>query len=211
VLRLCACGCGEQVKTGEFKRGHFHRGRAADRPQPIPGPDDLDGISMDDIMDLGDIPVIEDSPPSLPPGGDVPPWEDIPPDEPPADLGKPRERRRAPGPAKVTAAVRKDVTAKIAIPCMILGKVWEARDPICGGAFVAQVPATAEAFAGWVCDSPDLLDWMTSSAGGFMHVLNILAALGPVATVVYGHHVTHTIVPNGQPVMSQPDLSAYRA
>src|SRR5215469_12699113 len=55
LLPLCACGCGERVKTpgAEFKRGHFHRGRAdGPRLEPIPGPEDE--VSDDELFDLGE-------------------------------------------------------------------------------------------------------------------------------------------------------------
>lgn len=210
-VRLCACGCGEPVKTGEFRRGHFHRGRAEDRPGPLPGPEDeIDFGDLEDMMDVGDLPLPEGPP--VPPPGEVPPWDELPPDEPPVDLGKPgkRDRARAGRPPKVTVTARKSIRAKIAIPMLIGGKIWEARDPVCGGTFVAQVPATAQAVADWVCESPDLVAWIEQEGGGFMHALNVAAALGPVAMTFYGHHISHTIAPDGR-AQPEPDMRQYAA
>lgn len=203
-LPLCACGCGERVATpgATWKRGHFRRG---EHLAPLPGPDD--DIDLDEI-DLGE-------PPELPGQEPASPWpgtgdEEIPPDAPPADLkdakGGPRKR----GP-RVTATVRKDINAKISFGLEIPGQVWAARDPWCGGTFIVQRPAIADALTDIVCDSQDLVEWFTGPAGGFMKWFKLLAALQPVAVTVYGHHVAHTI---GGEELERPrerDMSRYAA
>lgn len=205
ALPLCACGCGEQVATpgAKWKRGHFHRGEQS-HLEPLPGPDD--DIDLSEEIDLGEPP--EQGPPWYGPGG--PPVEDVlPPDAPPADLkDAKRPPRRAP---KVTATLRKDISAKISLGLEIPGRVWAARDPYCGGTFVQQRPAIADALTDIVCDSPDLVEWFAGPAGGFMKYLTLAAALQPVAVVVYGHHVAHTIGSEDQGQGQQQDMSRYAA
>ena len=95
--------------------------------------------------------------------------------------------------AKVTATVRRDIEAKIRMMLEVPGRVWESRDPLCGGMFVQQLPATSAAWTDIVCDSPDMVAWFTGVGGGFMKWLNAIVALQPVGMVVWGHHVAHTL------------------
>ena len=217
VLHPCACGCGEMVKN-TYARGHHMRKR---RLVPLPGPDvadedldmgllepDLPGIG-DDLHDQRHGDRARDDLPS-----DLHDEEPIPQDRPPGHLSAPpggRERgsQRRAGPVRVTAAVRKDITAKIKMPLFVGGKIWEARDPWCGGTFVAQFDPISEAFADIVCDSADLVAWFTGPAGGFMKYLNLATALAPVAQVAWAHHIAHSIGREGQP--EQPDMARYAA
>jgi hypothetical protein len=73
------------------------------------------------------------------------------PDPPPAH-GR-REWRKGKGgprpprakPSKVTAGIRNDIDAKISFALEIPARVWEARDPVCGGTFVEQRPEISAA------------------------------------------------------------------
>ena len=208
-INTCACGCGTEIgPDSQWARGHFHRGRAENRVQPIPGPEDE--IDLDGILDMGEVPDPgAGTGAGKRPGGDFPPWDDLPPDEPPIDLGKPKDRPPRGKAPKVAAGLRRDIDAKITIQLMIGGKIWVARDPICGGVFVAQVPPTADALTDIVCQSSDLVEWFTSTGGGFMLYLNLGAALLPVVQVVGAHHVFHTIGP--APEQAQPDMAQYAA
>jgi hypothetical protein len=121
------------------------------------------------------------------------------PDPPPAH-GRKQWRRetkeRATRPAaavRVTAGVRKDVNAKLSILLGVPGSVWQARDPLCGGTFMEELPNISAALANFVCESPDMLEWFIGSGGRFMLVLDILASLMPIGTVVMAHHVYHSI------------------
>lgn len=203
--RYCLCGCGTPV-TNKWVRGHSARGQGGGAGlAAVPPPGDP-AWDSDDVLDVGElIPDAADST-GTPPVGDASPADggdgssagSVPPadDEPPAHAR--REWRRGPRPSKgkparITNAIRTDITAKIAFALQVPGMVWQARDPLCGGTFVQQIPETAEAFADIVCDSPDLVAFMTGPGGNFMKVLKVGAALYPVATVLMAHHVYHTI------------------
>lgn len=111
--------------------------------------------------------------------------------------------------SRVTVAVRTDIDAKISLALEIPGRVWQARDPVCGGTFVEQRPAIASALTEIVCQSADLVAWFAGSGGQFMLYLNLTAACWPVATVVMAHHVYHSI---GQAEdMQQPGYQEYPA
>lgn len=209
-MPLCACGCAQPVATpgAKWKRGHFHRGEAPTRLRPLPDTEDEAMAELDEEIDLGE-------PPELPGqpwdgnGGGPEDFGEIPPDALPADLGDSGKQRRR-GAPRVTATIRKDINAKISLGLELPGRIWQARDPWCGGAFIHQRPAIADALTDIVCDSADLVDWFTGPAGGFMKYLKLAAALQPVAVVVYGHHVTHTIGEK-QGQREQPDMSRYAA
>jgi hypothetical protein len=115
---------------------------------------------------------------------------------------------RAPSAAKITAAIHKDIHAKISVGLEIPGRVWQARDPLCGGTFVEQRPAIADALTGIVCDSPDLVAWFTGPGGKFMKWLDLMMAVAPVAMVVGAHHVFHTV---DDVDAQQPDYGQYAA
>ena len=217
-LHPCACGCRTQVR-GTYARGHFAKAEAARRKlTPLPGP----GVP-DDELDMG---ILE---PDLPGDSDAQPdpyidqmasehqqeYEPderlIEPDKPPGHLNAPSGTSRG-GARKirVTATTRRDISAKVGMLLLVPGKIWEARDPWCGGAFVTQLPATRDALADIICDSADLVAWFTGPAGGFMKYLSLATALQPVGIMVWAHHVAHSVgSPDGQ--ASQPDMARYAA
>jgi len=218
-MNPCACGCGE-LTSGTWKRGHWARGEHGFDPAkhgpvevPLPGPDD-----PVDLGELGpDTDGMPDGPYTLSPaeqewlarhGGEAARaaanLEDFRPDEPEIlELGP----DPAPGPVRdkpagkgsrrpvvrVTAATRKDIEAKFGLMLEVPGRVWAARDPYCGGTFVAQIPDIRAASVELICQSPDLVAWFTGVGGGFMLWLNLLTALQPVAMTAWAHHVAHAI------------------
>lgn len=208
--RTCACGCGTPV-TNKWARGHSGRGEGgfrADKSVPrvasLPPPDDPwweeDAGGPHDLGELNPDPEPPAAGTSAPAAGDEtgPVYEPGPvqPDPPPAH-GK-REWRRAPKsaprkPTRVTAGIRNDIDAKIRFALQVPGAIWQARDPLCGGTFVQQIPDTAEAFTDIVCDSADLVAFFTGPGGSFMKFLKVGAALMPVVQVVAAHHVYHTV------------------
>jgi hypothetical protein len=211
-LNTCLCGCGE-LTSGQWRRGHHSRGEdgydqarhgAPGTPLPPPPPGG-DG----DLDDDGLIPVIDPPVPADPAGAhtgpllssvpddyrgrhaDEDPAAGLPADPPPAaprDIPAPRGKH-----ARVNAGVRRDIEAKVGILLEVPARVWEARDPWCGGTFVAQLPATRAAFTDLVCESPDMVAWFTGVGGGFMKLLNLLVALQPVGTMMYAHHIAHAV------------------
>lgn len=207
-LHPCACGCGEQV-AGRWARGHHRRGAANPQPDLLPGPgEDLD-IG---IIDLEEPPEPDSPPPPPPPDG--PEDDEIRPlGYPAGPRGKGTGKPRARSPVRVTVATRKDIAAKVALMLYVPGKVWETRDPYCGGMFVHQGPAIGDALTDIICQSPDLIAFFTGPAGGFMIYLNLLTALQPVALTVWQHHIAHAI---GSPAEDgqgppRPDMAQYAA
>lgn len=194
---------------GDWKRGHWARGEGGALPEPLPGPgeepDDVDGDGEPD--DMGEIdldapagwgrPVEEPLEGSGPPPGrewwEFPSEPPEPPedDPPPAKIGK---GRKAPGaPPKVSAAVRRDIHAKIRFIAVPVCQLWEMRDPLCGGAAVRAEPDASAAFCDIVLQSPDLIALFTGPASAFMIYVRLLFALLPVFQTIYAHHVSHVI------------------
>jgi hypothetical protein len=211
-LNPCACGCGELV-PGTWKRGHSSRGYAGLRSLPPPdAPDEA-------FEDLGFAepepePVLEVSNPAE--DWQPPPFE---PEPAPAHARREWRRpspsgskgRKAKTPPKVTAGVRGDIDAKISFALEIPGRIWAARDPVCGGTFVQQRPEIASALTEIVCQSSDLVAWFTGPGGMFMLWLNLVAAAWPVATIVLAHHVYHSLDEGLVVDAQQPDYSRYAA
>lgn len=100
---------------------------------------------------------------------------------------------RRPAPVRVTASIRQDIDAKISFALEIPGRLWQAKDPVCGSAFVEQRPEIAGALTEIVCNSPELVAWFTGAGGGFLLYLNLCAAVWPVATLVLAHHIYHSV------------------
>jgi hypothetical protein len=188
---------------GTWARGHARRGEnGARRVRPIPGPDAIPDEMMEDAGEL-----IPDEPAESPfldgpaePAGDLPPIGagSFPGDDPAAAHSR-RDWKRAPGkkpaarPGRITAGIRGDIDAKIRFALQVPGTIWQARDPLCGGTFIEQIPETAEAFTDIVCDSADLVAFFTGPGGNFMKLLKLGAALMPVVQVTMAHHVYHSI------------------
>lgn len=207
-LHPCACGCGQQV-TGRWARGHHRRGAANPQPDLLPGPDDDLDVG---IIDLGEPPE-PDSPP--PPAPEPPPEDDEvrPLGFPAGPRGKAGKPRPVSSPLRVTVATRKDINAKVQLMLYVPGKLWETRDPYCGGMFVHQSPEIGDALTDIICQSPDLIAFFTGPAGGFMIYLNLLTTLQPVAMAIWAHHIAHAI---GSPAEDgqgppRPDMAQYAA
>jgi len=207
---------------GTWKRGHKARFEAHGTCAAaglLPGPD----VPDDDLDDWADLGVVGPPPPSRagspgtatggtagggagsgntnsPDGaGEDDPFDDdeLVPDPPPGHVTRQGQRQGRPaaghGKVRVTAALRKDIEAKIRFVLVPTGQVWQARDPACGGTFAYQEPEISASLAEIVCDSPDLIGWFTGPAGGFMKYFRLFMALQPVGLTIYGHHVAHTI------------------
>jgi len=192
-------------------------------------PDEIGSADFDDLglIDIPDIPD-PDAAPSVPPSpfltgsreGTPPPPEAPPePDEPPAHARKHRRRiipETQPGektklPPRVIAGIRRDITAKVSVPLEISGTIWAARDPLCGGVFLAQRPAVADALTDIIMESPDLIAFFTGPAGAFMRYLNLAGALWPVFEMIAAHHVYHSVetpVPGHREMPAPPARAA---
>lgn len=194
---LCACGCGGTLSASNksgYKRGHYLK-NGNGKLTVLPSPDeDLDaGEALPDGAELADY---EDFPEWLngPQSEPEPEPEQIRDDPPPARLRAADGRARTTKRTRVTVGVQKDVQAKIRMVLVPLGTmVLAPRDPICGGTFVQQEPEISEALAEIICDSPDLLNWFTGPAGGYMKYFKLFMACLPVGMAVVGHHMAHSI------------------
>lgn len=209
-MNPCACGCGTLV-AGTWKRGHSKRGVAGFRPLPDPGApdsafdfglaeptgqvpgqqefdfgdeldgqgDELDGDELDG--QAGEAPRLAEPGPAHTSRS----WR----------RKKPRAAKAGarPRPPRLTASVRTDVDAKVSFALEIPGRVWQARDPVCGGAFVEARPEISAALTEIICNSPDLLAWFMGAGGGYLLYLNLMAALWPVITLWMAHHIYHTV------------------
>lgn len=92
----------------------------------------------------------------------------------------------------VTAAVKKDIAGKLAFLMTIPAMMWSVSDPYCGGEFQQTIPPLSAALADIVTDSPDLVTWFTSG-GGYMKWLTTITLLQPTLTMMWKHHVSHSI------------------
>jgi hypothetical protein len=92
----------------------------------------------------------------------------------------------------ITATVRKDIRAKIALMLGIPAMMIKKRDPWCGTVLVEQVPDIADALADLVADSPDLVEFFTGS-GTYMKWLKLAVALQPVAEMGWHHHILRAV------------------
>jgi hypothetical protein len=164
------------------------------------------------IEDIGEIPFVPEvgTPPAggpaegSVPGPPAPPGPDAGADEGPGHARKDWRKQQQPRPApgrpraiRVTAGIRADISAKVSMPLAIAGGIWEARDPLCGGAFVRQRPDIADTLTDIICDSADLVAFFTGPGGAFMKYLNLGAALWPVIEVAAAHHVYHSVALDG--------------
>ena len=194
------------------------RGRPGERRlSALPGPDELDDLPPEEfegIINISDEPM-PGGPPTREPRPEPPPEPEPGEDEPPAHARREWGRTTRTRPQKgklprVTQAIRGDIDAKISFALEIPGRVWQARDPVCGGVFVEQRAEMAGALTEIVCQSPDLVAWFAGGGGQFMLWLNVMAAAWPVVTVVMAHHVYHSVeaAPEAGPA---PDYRQYAA
>jgi hypothetical protein len=144
------------------------------------------------------------------------PLDEVPPSPPPAKRGRPR-KTTAPGlaadPAPKPRAKRrrrttpretpaKAIENEIAAQLLMLAKIWQIKDPICGGALETQAGEIA-AWAGSQAErSPGFARACRAltSSGGW---LGGVTASAPVLVAVYMHHV--------QPRLDQARLTAAQA
>ena len=213
------CKPGNQTDCSDCRRAGLGR-VSVTRPRdtvplaPIPGPDSDEAEPDDDdeFGDDGEIPAElleqqEDSEPEEEQERKTEPAHPL-----PGFLrdGKPK-RAKVPAPKiRVTAAIRKDVEAKIRFVLMPSAQLFAMRDPVCGSVAVEQEPEISSAFAEIVCDSPDLVAWFTGPAGGFMKYFRLVMAVQPVLMIGWAHHIAHAVIDPAE-MADQPDYSAYPA
>jgi hypothetical protein len=202
---------------GNWKRGHKARFEAHGSCLPVllPGHD-----VADEDLDLG----LVGPPPRLVQAAEHEPDdddvydqdEDVPADPPPLHLakdGQPRGKTKAGGHSqrRVTITIKRDIEAKLGMMLMVPGRVWAARDPICGGAFVQAEPEIRSAAVELICQSPDLIEFFMGAGGGFMLWLNLLVACQPVVMTIWMHHIAHSLQVADDGQVYQVDPKAYAA
>jgi hypothetical protein len=171
----CQCGCGELLPEGstrQFKRGHKAN------PGGIPN-EGFSEISADDVLTIDDVAAST-------------------PDDPdPVDTEtKPKITHR------VTAAMRKDIEGKLALGFGLIGQSWMMIDPLCGKMMVDTGPDMAKAYTPLLCQSPEVVKWLTKS-GNWMLWVNAVMATAPLLQMIFAHHLARTITvdrlstPNG--------------
>lgn len=177
---VCLCGCGESLPEGStraFKRGHKDRATDPDSgftetPLPEPGEDNefaTEGwplnLSIDDAALMT-------------------------PDDPePRDTGEVKPPRPK---MKITPSVRKDVQGKMTFALALGGQVWIMADPICGTAFVENTENIAAKLTPIICQSPDVVKWLTKSSNFILYV-DLFMALWPVLQLVFAHHIAKSL------------------
>ena len=128
--------------------------------------------------------------------------------------GRPKAEKPAKEPVKVTAAVRNDITGKLAFWLSIPAEPWLRVDPYCGGVYADQVDQIALKMAPLICQSPDLVRWFGKSTT-FIMWTELGIAVRPVVEAIIAHHVTKRIAldEQGQAFEQQggADFSAYSA
>ncbi len=105
-----------------------------------------------------------------------------------SEPGKPDEK------FTVTAEVRADVKALVALCYTVPAETLPLVDPYCFGPLGERKTATGiiDAVSDIVCASPRVAHW-AQSANGLMPWIKLAFALKPVAVNVLHHHITHSV------------------
>lgn len=121
-------------------------------------------------------------------------------DQLPADPAPSRtsSRRRSRTRASRTAqkATRQEADqVRDALTMLLTVPMWagQMKDPICGGAVMAERDAIIKSLVPIACRHPAALALLTGSDAPWMEYLALMTALKPVVQTVWGHHVSHTI------------------
>lgn len=131
--------------------------------------------------------------------------------EKPTSKKTPRAKKTPAAPVKVTAAKKREIKDFLVLMITMPAATVSMKDPHCGGAFVDNAEAIADALVPLICRNPAMLAWFTSGTGMFDYFV-LLQALQPVATTIWQHHVTKSIDHNHNHGEDQyDDISQFRA
>lgn len=182
MANVCACGCGQDLPEGstrQYKRGHKNK----DVNQVAE--DGFTETPVDGESELSDTLSLEDA-------ASATPNDPEPKDQPEF---KPKTV------VKVTAAVRRDVEGKLAFGLALGGQIWVMADPICGGAYLDHTENIAKKLTPIICQSPDVVKWLTKSSNFILYV-DLFMAVWPVLQIIFAHHIAKNIatgtLANGQ-------------
>lgn len=186
----CECGCGEFLPYGStrsYKRGHRNRAQGNYGGRPANA-----GPSRDEVLD---------------PDSNWMTLSDAATDTPndPEPAGQEDSKRPT---IRVTKRIRDDIQGKVAMMIMMTAMLVQTKDPVCGEALEEHGPKLAEKFVPIICKSPELVRWFTKG-GNYTAWLDLCMALWPVLTVVFSHHVSHTI-PKDPRQANQPGQNGHR-
>jgi hypothetical protein len=217
-MNYCRCGCGTPVAQGrQWVRGHNMRVMSVpadpvanpDQPPYDPGPGET--WQQQDGQDQGEQQQWWNDP------AESRPWSydeaagTVPDDPDPA--------RMPPGAAPsedipVTDKVRRDIAGKLAFWGSLGIDLWNMVDPYCAGVAADNVDKIARKATPLVCQSPDLVRWLSKSST-FIMWTELGMATKPVIAAVIAHHVTKKVqtrrAPDGEQQTREADWSAYTA
>ena len=181
---ICQCGCGESLPEGstrQYKRGHRNRVQNPDGFVEINPGEPGNETEPDQPLTLDDL-------------ARVTPDDPEPKTEPEF---KPKTV------IKITAGVRRDVEGKLTFAMALSGQMWAMVDPVCSSVYMEQAPEIAKKLTPIICQSPDVVKWLTKSSN-FILWVDLFMAVWPVLTIVFAHHIAKTIsadmTQNGQRV-----------
>lgn len=203
---LCECGCGEYLPEGStrrYKRGHSPAfkasGRTVSRPRASANSDS--GWTEVTPETASQIPaeVKQDAWWEINDGGgfSIKDAAAITPDD-PDPWGETKENKN-PLEIKITASVRRDIEGKLAFMFGMTGNLWQMVDPVCGTALMQNSPNICKALVPIMCQSQAVVAWF-QKASNFSMYLNLIMAVFPVLSVIYAHHLSHSIGQGGQSV-----------
>lgn len=175
MANICACGCGGELPEGsvrQYKRGHKTRVTSPESFTDVPvNPDDESGEEF------------EDAPLTLESAA-----RDTPDDPEPKDTSENKNKTVV----RITASVRRDIEGKLAFGFGMLGQTWTMIDPVCGTTLIDNGDKMAKKYTPLICQSPDIVRWLTKS-GNFIMWIEALIATLPVLQVVFAHHIAKTV------------------
>lgn len=114
-------------------------------------------------------------------------------EDPPPSWADGTPAKTPPPPAKVTAAVRKELSAAVGMVGMVILPPLVAADPYCGGALRDNFQGIANAVVPLLCQSPRVVAFFTDTASDWMLWWKLAVAMAPVAAAVGRHHVLKTV------------------
>lgn len=176
MANICQCGCGQELpenSTRQYKRGHKNK---IDSPEPDSAFTEVP-IDPENDEPENELFSLEDA-------------ANLTPDDPePRDVPEVKVKAAA---IKITAAVRRDVEGKLAFAFGMSGQLWVLADPICGNAFMDHSGEIAKKLTPIICQSPDVVKWLTKSSN-FILWIDLFMAIWPVAQIIFAHHIAKSL------------------
>lgn len=107
---------------------------------------------------------------------------------------KPKRNKKIAKSAGRPATIKQKKTIEDAVSLLLttLGGGIAFRDQHCGGAITDHADNIAAKLVPIIARNPAWVEWFCGSTG-FLDVMGLLIALRPVASTMWGHHVTHTV------------------